>query len=124
MNTQNAEVLILAHYQDIGALMAALVELAGCRAAFPLADETAPEAVRRLAPKVVLLEWDHEHSGTRALSEATFETGSAILLFSPARSTYELEQLAARCGLAAITFPLDRDRFESSLRSALAASNG
>lgn len=122
MNTHHGEVLILADYQEIGALMAALVELSGFTAVFPCADERPVAAVRRIAPRVVLLECDLEYSRTGPLAEAMHQVGAVVLLFSPARTSYELEQLATRCGLDAITFPLDRDQFDASLRSALGAS--
>jgi DNA-binding response OmpR family regulator len=116
------KILIFAEYEEIGALMATLVELSGYTPVAARADESAADAVRRLAPAVVLLDWDHELAGSVRLRDALEVVGCTTLLFSSARSTEELTLVAGRCGLAAITFPLERAHFSRSLRTAVCTS--
>jgi DNA-binding NtrC family response regulator len=115
----NIDVLILADHTEVGELMAELIELCGFIPVFPRADESAPDAVRRLGARVVLLEWDHEQAGSRSLAEAITNVDSVLLLYSPSRSSTELMELAARCGVEAVTFPVDRSRLRRSLEGAV-----
>ena len=112
-------ILVIAQHAMIGALLGALVELAGHRARFADAGEAADAAVERLGPDLVLLDCEHEAAGDDATYRTAFDVGSRVVLFGSSLSAVETERYAARRGVPCITLPIGFTAFNQRLSSLL-----
>ena len=100
----------------ISALLGTLVEVGGYQPIFAAADETPLEALKRLGPRVALVDCDRAD----ACEDLFLSQGSAqkttVVLFSPRRLKDEVEAIAAEYGLRSFSLPIDL----SGLRRVLA----
>src|SRR3954452_20223873 len=69
----DVQILVIAEHAMIGALLGALVELAGHRPRFAEAGEAPDAAIERLRPDLVLLDCEHVAAGDEAAYRAAFE---------------------------------------------------
>jgi DNA-binding response OmpR family regulator len=100
------KVLILSGDQDIGALLAAMLELGGYEAAFPRDDETPETAVARLRPRTVIVDCDLPAARANALYRAAAIHGASVILFSPGRPWDDVARRAAPRGLPFFALPI------------------
>ena len=92
------------------ALLGATLELLGFRAAFARKGETPADAVRRLKPKVVLLDAkDTELRDAPVLGPALM-TGARVLFFGTAERVRQVEAVAEKAGAALLVLPEDLPR--------------
>jgi len=117
----NVRILVVAEHVMIGALLGALVELAGYRPLFVEAGEAADAAIERLGPDLVLLDCEHAAAAGDETYRAAFEAGSRILLFGSSLSASDTERFAARRGAPCITLPIGYTAFSQHVRSVLEA---
>jgi hypothetical protein len=99
----------------IAALVGAAVELIGYRAAFPRANESGAETVRRTRPAFVLLDCDDLTSVDDAFLGRTLMTGARLFVFGSEAGVEAHAALAVRYGMASIVFPRDVDALHSIL---------
>lgn len=102
---QKPQVLIIARDANIASLMETLVEVAGYRPVHPAADERPLAALARIRAEVLLLDCDHTLATHEALTAATQEAGSRVVLFSASHPSWELDRFAQRRGLRAVALP-------------------
>ncbi len=110
--------MVLANEEVISALLGAMVELDGFIPVFPAADEQPLAAIRRSRPDLLLLDCETELAWEPAAMR-TISSVTRILLFSAMRSQREIEQIAARYGIAAFVLPVAYRDFTAELARAL-----
>jgi DNA-binding response OmpR family regulator len=113
------QILVVAEHAMIGALLGALVELAGHRPLFAEAREGADAAVDRLRPDLVLLDCEHAASYDDHLYSTCRDVNSRVILFGSSLSASEVERYAARRGVASITLPIGYTAFSQRVRGLL-----
>lgn len=117
----DVQILVIAEHAMIGALLGALVELAGHRPRFAEPGESADAAIERVRPNLVLLDSEHEAAADDRAYRAALETGSRIVLFGSSLSASETERFAARRGVACIALPIGYTAFSQRLSTLLEA---
>jgi DNA-binding NtrC family response regulator len=118
-SVRNSSVLVVADDALIGALMGSLVELSGHRPLFPAADESPTRAIARIAPRLVLLDCEHDISCEEEVFKCAQMVGARVLLFSAARTQFETEELAKQRGISSITLPIRYHDFRREIENAL-----
>jgi CheY-like chemotaxis protein len=121
---KDVQILVIAEHAMIGALLGALVELAGHRPRFAEAGEAADAAVERLAPDLVLVDCEHPAAADDAAYRAAFDVGGRIVLFGSSLNAAETERFAARRGVPCITLPIGYTAFNQRLSTLLDAGPG
>jgi DNA-binding NtrC family response regulator len=100
------------------ALLAAAVELAGFRAEFAVDGEAAGDAVRRVKPRLVMLDARDPSVGDERLLGPALMIGAWVYLFGTGEALRNLEVAAARHGADLLRLPEDIDRLPELLRRA------
>ena len=121
---QDVAVLVVAKHAVISALVGLLVELAGHRPVFPDGGEAPLAFLKRVRPRLVLLDCAHEAATQDEVYRAARAVGCGVILFSPARTQAEVDQLAARHGVRAFVLPISFSAFSHLISSALASALG
>jgi hypothetical protein len=103
-------VLILSSDPLAAALLGAAVELAGHAPSFPGEGEPPRAALRRLRPRLVLVDCDHEDGCSDTFIGPAIMTGAKVLLFRSRRSTRDIADLAARMQVRLVELPMEGDR--------------
>jgi DNA-binding NtrC family response regulator len=109
------DVLLLSADPLASALVGAAVELAGHAPRFPRAGESARDALRRLRPRVVLVDCDHEACSEEFIGPALM-TGARVQLFRSRRTQRDTSDAARRLGLSIVEFPMEPDALTAFLR--------
>ena len=115
----NVRILVVAGHAMIGALLGALVELAGYRPLFADVDERPDAAIERLEPDLVLLDCELAAAAEDDAYRAAFEAGSRLLLFGSSLTAVETERFAARRGAPCITLPIGYTAFSERVKALL-----
>ena len=113
------QILVIAEHAMIGALLGALVELAGYRPRFADSGESPEAAIERLRPDLVLLDCEHPAAQGESTYRAAYESGSRVVLFGSALSASETERFAARHGAPCITLPIGYTAFSQRVAAIL-----
>ena len=108
-------VLILAQEELISALLGLLVETTGHVVAFAKGGESSQEAMRRLLPKVIIVDCDHRDC-TGDLVKVANEIGARLILFSASREADYVRRVAAPSRSQSFTFPIEPPRLDSMIR--------
>jgi hypothetical protein len=109
------DVLLLSADPLASALLGAAVELAGHVPRFPRAGETARDALRRLRPRAVLVDGDHEACSDEFIGPALM-TGARVQLFRSRHTQRDAGDIARRLGLSIVEFPMESDALTALLR--------
>jgi hypothetical protein len=109
------DVLLLSADPLASALVGAAVELAGHAPRFPRAGESARDALRRLRPRVVLVDCDHEACSEEFIGPALM-TRARVQLFRSRRTQRDASEVARRLGLSVVEFPMEPDALTAFLR--------
>lgn len=99
------------------ALVGAALELAGFRAAFPREGESAAEAVRRLKPKVVLLDAQDVELREAGVIGPALMTGAKLVFFGPPEAIRDLRVLASAAHATLVALPDDLERLTRLMAS-------
>jgi DNA-binding NtrC family response regulator len=99
-------VLILSGDPDIGALLAAMLELGGYQAVFARDDERPEEAIARHGPRAVFVDCDLSDAWASGLYRAGAAHGATVILFSPGRPWDDVARRAAPRGLPFFALPI------------------
>lgn len=109
-------VLILSADVLAAALLGAAIELAGHQPHFPETDEAARDALRRVRPRLVVVDCAHTDACKEAFVGPALMTGARLLLFSSNRHGDGGIGVARRLGLDVVHLPGDQDVFLRRLR--------
>lgn len=109
------DVLLISSDPLASALLGAAVELAGHAPHFPRAGETARAALRRLRPRAVLVDCDHEACSDAFIGPALM-TGARVQLFRSRRTQRDASDVARRLGVSIIDLPMEPDALTTLLR--------
>jgi DNA-binding NtrC family response regulator len=109
------DVLLLSADPLASALLGAAVELAGHAPRFPRAGETARDALRRLRPRAVLIDCDHDSCSDEFIGPALM-TGARVQLYRSHRTKRDAGDVARRLGLSVVEFPMEPDALTALLR--------
>ena len=110
--------LILSRDPLGAALLAAAVELAGFRVDFVKEDESTGDAVRRVRPRLVLLDARDERLRDERLLGPAMMVGAWVYLFGTRETLRNREILASRHGAEMVILPDDTDTLPELLRRA------
>lgn len=109
-------VLILSADVLAAALLGAAVELAGHEPHFPESHEVARDALRRVRPRLVVVDCDHKDACAEAFVGPALMTGAQLLLFDSRRRADHGVTVARRLGLDVVHLPDDHDVLVRRLR--------
>ena len=103
-------VLVFSADPVAAALIGAVVEVAGHAPQFPQPDEGARDALRRVHPRLAIVDCDHEEACSDAFIGPALMTGAEVLLFASDRRAEASRDFAKRLGLTIIRMPADEER--------------
>jgi len=110
------DVLILSADALAAALLGAAVELAGHQPHFPESHERARDALRRVRPRLVVVDCDHEDACAEAFVGPALMTGAQLLLFDSHKRADRGVTAARRLGLDVVHLPDDHEVLVRRLR--------
>ena len=110
------DVLILSADALAAALLGAAVELAGHQPHFPKTNEVAREALRRVRPRLVVVDCDHDGACEESFVGPVIMTGALLLLFDSQRHGDGGVNVARRLGLDVVHLPDDHEVLVRKLR--------
>jgi hypothetical protein len=97
------------------ALLGAALELLGYRAVFPRDDEGGADALRRLKPRVVLVDGGDEFLNDSTVLGPALMTRAQLVFFGKPARVRDLRVLAAKYGASLLALPDDVDRLADVL---------
>ena len=112
-------ILVLSDDPLSAALLGAATELAGYAPRFPLPAEPVRAALRRVRPRLVLVDCNHAEACTDEFVGPALMTGSGVLLFRSRRTTSDPGEFAQRLGLRVLDLPVDHEPLSRLLREML-----
>lgn len=115
-------VLIFSADPLAAALLGAVVELAGSRPHFPRAGEPARDALRRVRPRIALVDCDHEEACSDSFAGPALMTGAKVLLFRSRRTRRDASDLAERLSLRVLELPAEQAALMRELEELLGTS--
>ncbi len=101
-------VLILSADPLAAALLGAVVELAGHAPHFANGGEAPRDALRRVRPRVALVDCDHEEACSDAFAGPALMTGAKVILFRSRRTRSRTSEVAERLSLPVLELPTDQ----------------
>ena len=122
MTSQGSTVLILSTDPVTSALLSLLTELEGLRPVFAMSYETPAESLLRLRPKLLLVDCDHRAAFRDNFFDLARESGTKVVIFSPGRMSYDVQDYAEARQLPWFALPIDRATLGRTLKSALLAA--
>ena len=106
-NAKTPTALVLSDDPLAAALVAAAIEHYGVRPVFPGAGESPRDALRRLRPRVVLVDCEHGTACSESFFGPATMTGARIILYGAPELADDLRSLAAKHNLKSIVLPTD-----------------
>jgi hypothetical protein len=79
-------------------------------------------SVSRLRPKFLLVGWGHQAACTDDLFDLARKLGRKVVIFSPGRTSYDVQEFAEARQLHWFTLPIDRATLARTLHSASLAA--
>ena len=116
------DVLILSPDPLAAALLGAAVELAGHAPHFSRHAESARDALRRVRPRIALIDCDDEEACSDTFVGPALMTGAKVHLFRSRHTRRDRTVFAGRLGLSVMTLPLDHDALVTVLLERLGSS--
>lgn len=102
------------------ALVGVATELSGFRVAYPDADESVPDAIRRAKPVVVLVDASHPIVRDPASLGPALMTGARVVFYGRADRLRDLRAAASAASASTIALPDEIDRLPELLTAAAA----
>jgi hypothetical protein len=122
ITSQGSTVLILSTDAVTSALLSILTELEGFTPVFAAGDEAPVESLSRLRPKLLLVDCDHRAACADDLFERARKVGTKVVIFSPGRMSYDVQDFADARHLHWFALPIDRATLARTLHSASLAA--
>lgn len=97
-------------------MLAAAIELAGFTPQFAADQESARAAVKRVRPRLVLIDCDHEETCSEEFIGPAIMMKAKVLLFRSHGTQRDVRALVERMSLQVIDLPDDHERFTDILR--------
>jgi hypothetical protein len=119
---QGSTVLILSTDAVASALLSILTELEGFTPVFAAGDDTPEESLTRLRPRFLLVDCDHQAACNESLFDLARRLDSKVVIFSPGRMSYDVQDFAEARQLPWFALPIDRATLARILRSASLAA--
>lgn len=113
-------VLIFSADPLAAALLAAAIELAGHAPHFAQREEPPRDALRRVRPKLVLIDCDHEESCSDEFVGPALMMQARVLLFRSKRTVRDASDFSQRLNLRVMELPLSYDDLFGILSEMLA----
>src|SRR3954452_24748204 len=113
-------VLIFSSDPLAAALIGAAIELAEHTPLFPQDDESARNALRRVRPRLVVIDCDHEEACDDGFIGPALMTGSQVLLFRSRRTQRDIGDLGARLGVKTVEMPVEHATLTELLKQLVA----
>lgn len=109
-------VLVVSPDPLAAALLGAAVELAGHAPHFPQPSEGARASLRRVRPRLTLVDCDHEDACSDAFVGPALMTGSRVILFRSRHTRRDIGDLADRLGVIVIELPTEYEALTEVLQ--------
>lgn len=116
------DVLIFSADPLAAALLGAAIELAGHTPHFAQQDESARAALRRVRPRLALIDCDHDACSEAFIGPALM-TGATVQLVCSRRTKRDARALALRLGLTVAELPMEHDALTSLLHDLLGTTS-
>ena len=113
------DVLIFSADPLAAALLGAAVELAGHAPHFPQREEGARAALRRLRPRLTLIDCDYDDACSESFIGPALMTGAKVQLFRSHRTQRDAHSFARRLGLSIAELPMEHDALVALLHELL-----
>lgn len=110
-------VLVFSSDPLAAALLAAAIELAGNEPLFASAQETARAAVKRVRPRLVLIDCDHEETCCEEFIGPAMMMKAKVVLLRNTGTQRDVTGLAERMHLRVIDLPNDHEQFIAILHA-------
>ncbi len=110
-------VLVFSSDPFAAALLAAAIELAGYEPHFASGHETARAAVKRVRPRLVLIDCDHEEACSDEFIGPAIMMKAKVLLLRTKSARRDVSGLAERMDLRVVDLPDDHEQFIEILRT-------
>jgi len=115
---QNPMILILSDDAVAAALLGALIETLGYPVRFARPPEDAEQTIRRVRPKVCLLDCEDPSSFSDELFGRATMRGISVVIFGTSAALHRLRTLASEHAIDMPLVPPDADALEATLRRA------
>lgn len=112
-------VLVLASHPSITSVLCGLVTRAGHAAAAPHDDEAVEQAVRRIRPRVAIIDFEHPGAASPRIARQLDRAGTRTVLCSTWQRSAEARRHAAAIQALFFTLPVADKDFGLLLRTAL-----
>jgi hypothetical protein len=112
-------VLILASRDSTASMLSSFVSLSGHSAAMPLDDEGLEQAILRVRPRVIVLDFDHPCATSPRTDRHLAGLGARVVLCSAWHRSTEARPRAAALGSLYCSLPIEHKEFDLLLRTAM-----
>jgi DNA-binding response OmpR family regulator len=112
-------ILVMAKDPFVAALLGALVEISGRKAAFPREGEPIGSALDRTAADLVLADCALGATACTSIANGARRDGSRLLMFSAAHTDREAHDIARRYGADVFVLPISPREFGECLAHAM-----
>lgn len=112
-------ILILSDDAVAAALLGALIETLGYSVRFARAPERAEETIRRVRPKVCLLDCEDPAGCTDELLGRATMRGVSVVIFGRTDALERVREVAAQHALEVLLMPAEADVVDATVRRAL-----
>lgn len=111
-------VLVITQHALVVGLLTILIEKSGRQFAAPNHLEPPDDAVARIRPRAVLLDYEHASARTEYFYTYAAATGATVLLFSHAHYVDEVKRMGAGHKVRNFVLPVERTAFAQMLAEA------
>lgn len=115
--SRQASVLILSHDVVAAALLGGLVEILGYPVRFQQAQETAEESVRRVRPRVCLVDCNDPRACRAEFLGRAGMRGVCVVIFGTARALERVRTIVMGHDVETLTMPPQREALELVLQA-------
>lgn len=114
-----APILVVAQHAVIGALLGSLIELSGHAAVFPGGGESPSIVIKRVSPRLILIDSDHPFASDARLSDSARQIRCPVLMFSSTLSGNDTAEFAAKRQMEWFTLPIKYRAFVDMIERTL-----
>lgn len=112
-------VLILASHDSTASMLSSFVTLSGHTAVMPLDDEGLEQAMLRVRPRVIIIDFDHPCAASPRTDRRLARLGARVVLCSAWHRSTEARPRAAEMGSLFFALPIEHKDFDLLLRTAM-----
>jgi DNA-binding NtrC family response regulator len=112
-------VLVVASRESIATMLSSFVTQSGHVPAIPLDDEGMENAIHRVRPRVILIDFDHPYATSPRITRHLAGMSTKVVLCSSWHRVAEARTRAESLGWLFFSLPIDHKDFDLLLRTAM-----